>query len=88
MPEIFYEIENSVAIVMDLTLLNFGAYYEAGNALGLKKQVIACCKDDVFNSVNRPHFDIAQKSMIIWRDEQDLKEKLTRRIKYLVYQNI
>lgn len=84
MPEIFYEIENSVAVIIDLTSPNFGAYYEAGYALGLKKQVIACCREDVFKSENKPHFDIAQKSMIIWKDEKDLKEKLTKRIKYSI----
>lgn len=85
MPEIFYEIENSSAVVMDLTLQNFGAYYEAGYALGLNKQVIACCKEEVFkNPAKKPHFDIAQKSMIVWKDEKDLKEKLTKRIKYTV----
>lgn len=85
MPEIFYEIENSSAVVMDLTSQNYGAYYEAGYALGLNKQVIACCKEDVFKDpATKPHFDIAQKSMIVWKDEQDLKEKLTKRIKYTV----
>lgn len=85
MPEIFYEIENSSAVVMDLTLQNFGAYYEAGYALGLNKQVIACCKEDVFaDPAKKPHFDIAQKSMIVWKDEEDLKEKLTKRIKYTI----
>lgn len=85
MPEIFYEIENSSAVVMDLTLPNCGAYYEAGYALGLKKQVIACCKEEVFKDPSKkPHFDIAQKSMIIWQDEEDLKEKLSKRIKYTV----
>ncbi len=85
MPEIFYEIENCAAIVMDLTKPNFGAYYEAGYALGLKKQVIACCKETTFNNSKiKPHFDISQKSMIIWKDEADLKEKLTKRIKYTI----
>jgi hypothetical protein len=30
---------------------------------------------------SRPHFDIAQKSMIVWKDINDLIEKLTNRIK-------
>ena len=59
MPEIFYEIENSSAVVMDLTSQNYGAYYEAGYALGLNKKVIACCKEDVFKDpTKKPHFDI------------------------------
>lgn len=83
MPEIFFEIENSSAVVVDLTSPNYGAYYEAGYALGLHKQVIACCSEEVFKS-DKPHFDIAQKSMVIWKDENDLIEKLTKRIKYTV----
>lgn len=84
MPEIFFEIENSAAVVVDLTSPNLGAYYEAGYALGLHKQVIACCSEKVFKSDDKPHFDIAQKSMVIWNDEKDLVEKLTKRIKYTV----
>lgn len=80
MPEIFYDIENSYVVVMDLSLQNFGAYYEAGYALGLNKQVIACCKEDVFTApTKKPHFDISQKSMIVWENEDDLKEKLTKK---------
>ena len=85
MPQIFYEIENCAAVVMDLTEPNNGAYYEAGYALGHNKEVIACCKRTTFEDKDkRPHFDIAQKSMIIWDDVEDLKQKLTKRIKYTI----
>lgn len=54
-------------------------------AQALGKEVIVCCKKEVFDSPDkRPHFDIAQKSMIIWQDENELIERLQRRIKATV----
>lgn len=81
MPEIFHEIEKSKFVVVDITKQNYGAYYEAGYAQALGKEVIVCSKKEVFDNPNtRPHFDIAQKSMILWEDEQDLLDRLVRRI--------
>ena len=72
-PEIFFEIEQSLFVVVDVTFPNYGAYYEAGYAQALGKEVIVCCRENEFNSKDtRPHFDIAQKSMIVWKDEEDL----------------
>lgn len=80
-PEIFFEIEQSLFVVVDVTYPNLGAYYEAGYAQGLGKEVIVCCRKDNFdNQDTRPHFDIAQKSMIIWTDSEDLVSRLKRRI--------
>lgn len=81
-PEIFYEIDICSFLVMDITFPNYGAYYEAGYALGKGKQVIICCRKDAFESDkgNKPHFDVAQKSMIIWKNEDELISKLERRI--------
>lgn len=77
-PEIFCEIERSKFVVVDVTYPNYGAYYEAGYAQGLGKQVIVCCKKEVFEdregNTERPHFDISQKSMVIWNDIEDLKK--------------
>lgn len=85
-PEIFYEINNSKFLVMDVTYPNCGAYYEAGYALGKGKQVIICCRKDAFDNTKekRPHFDIQQKSMIIWETEDQLVERLEKRIKATV----
>ena len=85
-PEIFYEIDNSRFLVMDVTYPNCGAYYEAGYALGKGKQVIICCRKDAFENTKekRPHFDIQQKSMIIWETEAELIERLEKRIKATV----
>lgn len=82
-PEIFYEISKSAFVIVDITYPNFGAYYEAGYAQGLGKQVIACCQKSVFDGeagIQKPHFDISQKSLVIWKDKNDLVEKLCRRI--------
>jgi nucleoside 2-deoxyribosyltransferase len=82
-PEIFYEIEQSKFIVVDVTYQNDGAYYEAGYAQALGKQVIICCRKNEFND-KKPHFDISQKSMIVWENEEELVEKLKKRIQATV----
>lgn len=84
-PEIFYEIQRSKFVVVDVTFPNYGAYYEAGYAQALDKQVIICCRETEFHQKDkRPHFDIAQKSMIVWSDEEELIVKLKRRIEATV----
>lgn len=87
-PEIFYEISRSKFIVVDVTHSNYGAYYEAGYAQGLGKQVIVCCKKAVFDGsqedVNKPHFDVSQKSMVLWENDDDLVARLIRRIQSTV----
>lgn len=84
MDELFYEIKNSIAVVVDVTKQNYGAYYEAGYAYALGKEVIFCCKKDIFYSDKKPHFDVSQVCMVIWEDEKDLVEKLSKRIKYTI----
>jgi hypothetical protein len=87
-PEIFYEIERSKFLVVDVTVPNYGAYYEAGYALALKKEVIFCCSEKAFeDKTTRPHFDVAQKSMIVWKDTAQLVEKLKKRIEITVGSN-
>jgi nucleoside 2-deoxyribosyltransferase len=86
-PEIFYEIERSKFVVVDVTYPNYGAYYEAGYAQALGKQVIICCRKAEFDNKenpDRPHFDISQKSMVVWKDEADLIQRLKRRIEATV----
>lgn len=83
-PEILFEISRSKFLVVDITYPNYGAYYEAGYAEALGKEVIICCRDKEFNGENKPHFDIAQKSTIVWKDESDLEERLYRRIEATV----
>lgn len=74
-PELLKHIRDSKFVVVDLTHRNNGAYFEEGYAMGLGKPVIQLCKQDT-----ELHFDIAQKNTIIWRDENDIPEKLCNRI--------
>lgn len=85
-PEIFFEIERSKFAVVDVTYPNYGAYYEAGYAQALGKQVIICCRKKEFDGdkATRPHFDISQRSMIVWENEEDLVARLKRRIEATV----
>ena len=75
-PEILYEIENSSFIIADFTGDRGGVYYEAGYAKGLRKEVIMTCKDGAFD----PHFDTKQINHIVWRTENELYERLKKRI--------
>lgn len=79
MPEIFYEIKTSKFVVVDITYPNYGAYFEAGYAMGLGKEAIICCSRENFKK--HAHFDIAQKNTVIWDSIDDLKNKLYNRIK-------
>lgn len=85
-PELLKEIEKSKFLVLDVTYPNYGAYYEAGYALALGKEVIICCDNKVFSDdrFERPHFDIAQASQIRWSTEDELVERLIKRIKATV----
>lgn len=79
-PEIFRLIKKARFLLMDCTKPNLGAYYEAGIARGMGKEVIITCRKKEYETVSKPHFDIAQQSMIIWEDEDDLTNRLTKRI--------
>lgn len=47
-PEMLRLIRECRFLILDITDPNFGAYYEAGYAAGLDKEVIVCCKKEVF----------------------------------------
>ena len=84
-PEIRKCIQKCRFLVMDCSEPNHGAYYEAGMAVGYGKEVIICCNKERFHDKNtRPHFDIAQQSMVLWKDLEDLKDKLMNRILHTV----
>ena len=98
-PEMLRLIKESRFLIMDITYPNFGAYFEAGYAQGLGKEVIVTCKREVFNLsefacahdekcdykriATKPHFDIAQKQILVWDNYTDLTKKLSEWIKYL-----
>lgn len=84
MPEIFAQIAESQFVIMETTVNNYGAYYEAGIARGMGKEVIFVCSDATLCSGDkaiRPHFDILQESMVKWKDLDDLKVRLGKRIR-------
>lgn len=92
-PEMLRLIKESRFLIMDISNPNYGAYFEAGYALGLGKEVIITCKKDVFETKTykdwieekafKPHFDIAQRQILVWDNETDLTTKLEQWIKFL-----
>lgn len=77
-PEMLYEIRNSKFVIAELSNHNNGAYYEAGYALGLGKEVIHICqKSELTNGL---HFDVAQVNTIVYENIYELPEKLKKRI--------
>lgn len=76
--EILKEIENSFFVIADLTGQRGGVYLEAGYALGKGKKVIWSVKDGDLKNI---HFDIRQYNFIVWKDVNDLANKLEKRIK-------
>lgn len=82
-PEIFREIEESEFVVADLTGHRGGVYYEAGYAMAKDKPVILCCEKGT-----ETHFDVAQVNTIYWENEKDLYDRLVKRIKATVGENI
>lgn len=102
-PEMFRLIRECRFLILDISDPNYGAYYEAGYALGLGKEVIICCNQDAFSGnikidgsaitdeekekfgkYLRPHFDIAQKQILVWTDYADLTKKLEEWIKAII----
>lgn len=87
--EIIAEIRRSRFVVADFTcgtvladgqshaLPRGGVYYEAGFAMGLNMPVIWTVREDQIGLV---HFDTRQFNHITWRDPDDLRQKLTRRV--------
>ena len=78
--KIIAELRDAELVVADFTLQRAGVYFEAGFARGLGREVFWCCqKDDMSNL----HFDTRQFTFIDWTDPDDLKERLTNKIKAL-----
>ena len=95
-PEMFRLIRESRFLILEITDPNYGAYYEAGYALGLGKEVIICCKSEIFTKQYeteeekkyqkylKPHFDIAQKQILVWDNYGELTHKLEEWIKAII----
>jgi hypothetical protein len=64
-------------LAADKNIARGGVYFEAGFAIGLGKPVIWTVRQDVLSFV---HFDTRQFAHIVWKDSEDLRSKLSRRI--------
>ncbi len=64
-------------VVVDVTTQNRGAYFEAGFALGLDRQVIWSVREDDLANV---HFDTRQFNHVVWTDPADLRDKIRDRV--------
>ena len=95
-PEMFRLIRECRFLILEISEPNYGAYYEAGYALGLGKEVIITCSSEIFNKKYeteeekkyerylKPHFDIVQKQVLVWNDHDDLTKKLSEWIKSII----
>jgi nucleoside 2-deoxyribosyltransferase len=77
-PEILYLIKQCKFIIAEFSDNNNGAYYEAGYAAGLGKEVIHVCNEEKFRK--KGHFDIKQKSTILWKSLDELPDSLHKHI--------
>ena len=94
-PEMLRMIREARFLIMDISEPNYGAYYEAGYALGLGKEVIITCSEKTYKKeytteeekkyekYMKPHFDIAQKQILVWESFEDLSCKLEQWIRAL-----
>jgi hypothetical protein len=78
--KILVEIRRSRFVIADLTGNRGGVYFEAGYALSLGIPVIWMCEKGT-----KVHFDVGQFSRIEWENENDLYEKLKRRIEGSIF---
>lgn len=67
-------IRRSFAVIADMTEQKGGTYFEAGFALGLNRPVVWTVRED---EIDKVHFDTRQFAHILWKNEDDLREKLT-----------
>ena len=76
--EIIAEIRRSRFVVADFTGQRGGVYYEAGHASGHGLPVIRTCHSD---DLEKLHFDTRQYNHIVWESPEELRAKLTNRIR-------
>jgi nucleoside 2-deoxyribosyltransferase len=78
--EIIANIRKAKFVISDVTQQKNGVYFEAGFAMGLGKPIIWTCRKDEVEE-NKLHFDTRQYNHIGWENEEDLYERLLRRIR-------
>jgi len=67
--------------VIDLTGHRNGVYFEAGYAKGLGREVIWTCNEE---DGKNTHFDADHFNQIRWNTPEDLKDRLTNRIRAVI----
>jgi len=77
---ILAEIRRSQFMVADFTMQRHNVYFEAGFALGLGRPVIWSCREDEVKA-DKLQFDTRQYNHIAWTTANDLRHKLTSRIR-------
>jgi nucleoside 2-deoxyribosyltransferase len=77
--EIIAALRRSAFVVADFTGERSAVFFEAGFGLGLGLPVIWTVQDVHFNKMKK-HFDTRQYPYLIWKDEADLRDKLTKQI--------
>lgn len=82
--EITAEITDSIALIADLTGNRGGVYYEAGIARGLQLcnhpiKLVLTCKRSFFDN-ERVHFDVSGDNIVLYENNDDLKQKLAKRL--------
>jgi nucleoside 2-deoxyribosyltransferase len=80
---ILMEIHSAEFVIADFTHQRGGVYFEAGYALGLRKQIVWVCRED---DVENLHFDTRQYPYILWSTTEDLASRLEERLRYLLLQ--
>lgn len=78
MDKIVAEINQSRFIIAELTFQKSGVYYEAGYAKGMGLPVIHIVKKEDHSNC---HFDVQHLNLIIWDSLDELKKRLSSRIR-------
>ena len=79
--QIIAEIKESRFVVADLTGHRNGVYFEAGYAMGLGREVIWTCRKQ---DADETHFDANHFNQIRWETPEELRQKLSNRIRAVI----
>ncbi|MFH1617923.1 MAG: hypothetical protein ABIB65_05065, partial [Candidatus Margulisiibacteriota bacterium] len=77
--EIIVGIESSRFIIAEFSSVNPNVYFEAGYARALNLEVIGLCSERAYND-EKLQFDVEHYSAIIYKDLEELRKKLVKRI--------
>lgn len=76
--ERFNQIQQAKFLIVESTGHNNESYFEAGYALGLKKEIIQVCSKKSFG--RKEHFVIQQANTLLWKEESEITQLLTKKI--------